>query len=153
MSTKNLIFSIHEEWETHGQSFVWQRITRLLQHLSSKVWESCRRLESGPEGGGIGSVIELAMTKQIYQKNWSFYDLTSWSLAEVLTVLTWRPLSKNFSLIVPAYKVHLHLLPLMLCGSFVLFSIAKRESFQFLGWKSQTVIRWNQCFREDLQFL
>ena len=69
MSTKNLIFSVHEEWETHGQSFSWQKITKLLEHISSKKWENCRRLESGPERGGIGSVIELAMTKQVYQKN------------------------------------------------------------------------------------
>ena len=68
----------------------------LLEHISSKEWENCRGLESGPERGGIGSVIELAMAKQVYQKNWSFYDLTNWSLAEVLTVLTRRPLSKNF---------------------------------------------------------
>ena len=95
MSTKNLILSLHGEWETHGQSFIWQRITKLLEHISSKVWENCRGLESGPERGGIGSVIEFAMAKQVYQKNWSFYDLTSWSLAEVLTVLTWRPLSKK----------------------------------------------------------
>ena len=31
-----------------------------------------------------------------FAKSWSFYDLTSWSLSEVLTVLTWRPLSKQF---------------------------------------------------------
>ena len=86
-------------------------------------------------------------------KNWSFYDLTSWNLAEVLTVLTWRPLSKNFSLLVPGYKVHLQLLPLKFCASFVLFSIAKRERFEFLGWMNQTVIRCNQCFRKDLHVL
>ena len=44
-------------------------------------------LESGPAFGGIGSVTELATTKKEY-KIWSFYDQTSWSLAEVLTVLT-----------------------------------------------------------------
>ena len=68
MSTKNLIFSLHEEWETHGQSFTWQRITKLLEHISSKVRENCRGPESGPERGGIGSVIELAMAKQVYKK-------------------------------------------------------------------------------------
>ena len=68
MSTKDLIFSLHEEWETHGQSFIWQRITKLLEHISSKVWENCRGLESGPERGGIGSVIELTMAKQAYKK-------------------------------------------------------------------------------------
>ena len=68
MSTKNLIFSLHEEWETHGQSFTWQRITKLLEHISSKVWENCRGPESGPERGGIGSVIELATAKQVYEK-------------------------------------------------------------------------------------
>ena len=67
MSTNNLNFSLHEEWETHGQSFVWQRITKLLEHISSKVWENCRGLESGPERGGIGSVIEFAMAKQVYR--------------------------------------------------------------------------------------
>ena len=40
----------------------------LLEHISSKVWEICRELESGPERGGIGSVIEIAMAKQVYQK-------------------------------------------------------------------------------------
>ena len=93
MSTKNLIFSLHEEWETHGQSFTWQRITKLLEHISSKVWENCKGLESGPERGGIGSVIELVMAKQVLKKV-DHFTTTSWSLAEVLTVLTWRPLLK-----------------------------------------------------------
>ena len=75
MSTKNLIFSLHEEWETHGQSFTWQRITKLLEHISSKMWENCKGPESGPERGGIGSVIELAMAKQDYKKN---DRLTTW---------------------------------------------------------------------------
>ena len=43
-------------------------MTKLLEHISSKVWENCRRLESGPERGGIGGVIELAMAKQVYKK-------------------------------------------------------------------------------------
>ena len=42
-------------------------ITRFLEHISSKVWENCWGLESGPERGGIGSVIELVMAKQVYQ--------------------------------------------------------------------------------------
>ena len=61
--------------ETNGQSFSWQRITKLLEHISSKVWENCRRLEFGPERGNIGSVIELAMAKQVYQK---IDDFTTW---------------------------------------------------------------------------
>ena len=68
MSTKILIFSLHEEWETHGQSFIWRRITKLLEHISSKVWKNCRGLEFGPERGGIGSVMELATAKQVYKK-------------------------------------------------------------------------------------
>ena len=68
MSAKNLIFSLHEEWETHGQSFIWRRITKLLEHISSKVWKNCKGLESGIERGGIGSVIELATAKQVYEK-------------------------------------------------------------------------------------
>ena len=39
-----------------------------LEHISSKKWENCRGLESGPERGGIGSVIELAMAKQVHEK-------------------------------------------------------------------------------------
>ena len=68
MSTKNLIFSLHEVWETHGKSFIWQRITKLLEHISSKVWKKCKGLETGPKRGGIGSVSELAMAKEVYQK-------------------------------------------------------------------------------------
>ena len=49
--------------------------------------------------------------------------------------------------------VHLQLLPLRFCGSFVLFFIAKRESFEFLVWKNRTVIKWNHCFRKDLHFV
>ena len=75
MSTKNLIFSLHEEWETHGQSFIWQRNTKLWEHISSKVWENCTGPESEPERGGIGSVIELAVAKQVYQK---FDHFTAW---------------------------------------------------------------------------
>ena len=40
----------------------------------------------------------------------------------------------NFSLFLPGYKVHLQLLPLGSCGSFVLFSSAKSEIFRFLVW-------------------
>ena len=68
MSTKNLIFSLHEKWETHGQSFVWQRITKLLEHISSKMWESGRGLEPGPKRGGIDSVLEITMAKQADKK-------------------------------------------------------------------------------------
>ena len=53
-------------------------ITKLLEHISSKVWENCRGLESGPERGDIGSVssvIELAMAKQVYRKTDHF---TTW---------------------------------------------------------------------------
>ena len=41
---------------------------KLLEHISSKVWENGRGLESGPERGGIGSVIKLAMAKQVCKK-------------------------------------------------------------------------------------
>ena len=68
MSTKNLFFSLHEEWETHGQSFTWQRIMKLLEQISSKVWENCRGLEPGPERGGTGSVIDHTMAKRPYKK-------------------------------------------------------------------------------------
>ena len=47
----------------------------LLEHISSKVWENFMRLESGPERGGIGSVIELAVAKQVYKKDDRF---TTW---------------------------------------------------------------------------
>ena len=60
---------------------------------------------------------------------------------------------KNSSFFLPGYKVHLQLLPMRLCGSFVLFSNAKRESFEFLVRISQTVIRWNPCFWKDIHFL
>ena len=40
---------------------------KLLEHISSKVWENCRGLEPGPERGGIGSVIEPVMAKQVYK--------------------------------------------------------------------------------------
>ena len=35
--------------------------------LDSKVLENCRGPESGPERGGIDSVIELVMAKQVYK--------------------------------------------------------------------------------------
>ena len=38
------------------------------EHISSKMWKNCGRLESGPERGGIDSVIDFAMVKQVYQK-------------------------------------------------------------------------------------
>ena len=74
-------------------NFIWHSTTRLLEQISWKAWQNCRRVESGFERGGIGSVIELALAKQVY-KGWWYYDSPSWSLAEVLTVLTWRPLLK-----------------------------------------------------------
>ena len=152
VSSKNLTFSIHEEWEIQGQSCIWQRITKLLEHISSKMWKNCRRLESGPERGRIGSVIELAMAKRVYLKTDHF---KTWLVEVLQKFWQFKPgdLFKKISLLVPGYKVHLQLLPLRFCGSFVLFSFAKCESFEFLGWKNQTVIRWNQCFRKDLNFL
>ena len=48
--------------------FIWQKITRFLEQISSKVWQNCKGLESRPERGGTGSVIELAMAKQHYKK-------------------------------------------------------------------------------------
>ena len=51
------------------------------------MWENCRGLESGPECGGIGSVIELAMAKQVY-KEVDHFTTIGWNLTEVLTVLT-----------------------------------------------------------------
>ena len=51
-------------------------------------------MESGPERGGIGSVIKLAMAKPVCKKM-IIFKTTSWSLAEVLTVLTCRPLLKQ----------------------------------------------------------
>ena len=57
-----------------------------------------------------------------------------------------------FSFFLPGYNVHLQLLPLRFCRSFVLFSDAKRESFEFLVWIIQTVSRWNPCFRKNLHF-
>ena len=68
MSTKNLIFSLHEQWETHGQSIIWQRITKLFEQISSTEWENFKGLESGSESGGIGSVIEHTMAKQVDKK-------------------------------------------------------------------------------------
>ena len=65
---KNLNFSLHEEWEIHGQLFFWHGNRRLLEDISSKVWKNFRGLESGPERGGIGTVTELATTKQEYKK-------------------------------------------------------------------------------------
>ena len=62
-------------------------ISRLLEHISSKVWENCKTLKPGPELGGVDSVIELAAAKQA-QKKLDHFATTSWNLAEVLTVLT-----------------------------------------------------------------
>ena len=135
--------------EKHGQSFILQRITKLLEHISSIVWENYRGLESAPERG----VIELTMAKQFYQKVDHF---TTWLVGVLQQFWQFSPedlSQKIFSLLVPGYKVHLQLLLLRFCGSFVLFSIAKRESFVFLGGMSRTVIMWNQCFRKDLHFL
>ena len=47
--------------------FFWQNITRLLEHISSKVWKNYKGMESGPESGDTDSVIELAMAKQVYK--------------------------------------------------------------------------------------
>ena len=47
---------------------LFERITKLLEHISSKVWENCRGLEFGPKRGGIGSVIKLTMAKQVCKK-------------------------------------------------------------------------------------
>ena len=67
MSTKNLIFSLHEEKNSWSIIYLTKDY-EALEHNSSKVWENSRGLESGPERGGIGSVIEHAMAKQVHQK-------------------------------------------------------------------------------------
>ena len=97
-NTKNLYFSLHEEWETHGQSFFDKGFTRLLEHISSKVWKNFRGLESGPERGGIGSVIELAMATQVYKKVDHF---TTWLVGVLQKFWQFQPegLSKKIKFI------------------------------------------------------
>ena len=56
------------------------KIKRPLEHNSSKMWENCRGLESGSERGGIASVFELTMAKQVYKEVDYF---TTRSVAEV----------------------------------------------------------------------
>ena len=48
--------------------FLWQRITRLLEHTSVKVWENYWRLESGSKNGGTASLPEFVLGKQNYRK-------------------------------------------------------------------------------------
>ena len=65
MSTKNLIFSLHEEWES--SIFLTKDYEAFRAYFLESVGE-LQGLKSGPERGGIGSVIELAMAKQVYKK-------------------------------------------------------------------------------------
>ena len=86
------------------------------------MWENCRGPEYGLERGGIGSVIEFAMVKQVYKKDDRF---TTWLVGVLQKFWQFWPgcLSKtNFSLFLRGYKVHLRLLPLGSYGTFVLFS-------------------------------
>ena len=53
---------------------------RLSEHISSKVLDNCRGLESRPKRGGIGSVNDLATAQQVYEEIDHF---TTW-LVEVL---------------------------------------------------------------------
>ena len=65
----------------------WQRITKLLERTSKKVWENCWGLESSSLNGSTASVPEIAVDRQnyrkvdhfatrlfgIFQKLWPFY--------------------------------------------------------------------------------
>ena len=61
-----LSFSNLSSWKKRLGAYLV--FTKHLEHISSKVWENCRGLESGPERGCTGSIIELAMAKQVYPK-------------------------------------------------------------------------------------
>ena len=93
---------------------------------------NCRRLEFGPERGGTGSVIELTMTKQVYKKM-IILRLDRLESCRIFDNFNLETSLKKISLLVPGYKVHLQLLPLSFCGSFVLSSFAKHENFDLLG--------------------
>ena len=101
--------------------FFWQRITRLLDHISSKVWENCRGLEFGPECGGTGTVIELAMAKQDYKK---VDHITTWLIGVLQKFWQFYPesLSQNtFSSFLSGCKFQVqlfHLGPLCSTGLF-----------------------------------
>ena len=110
----------------------WQRIRWLPEHISSKVWENCKRLESRLEWGASGSVIELVKLKQIF-KNVDHF--TTWRVGVLQKFWQFQPkgLSQNnFRIILPVYKVHLQFLPLAFCGSFVLLSNSKLGNLEFL---------------------
>ena len=110
----------------------WQKITKLSELISSKLREKGRAPESGLGCGGIGCVIELAMAKQVYKNNDNF---TIWLVGLLHKFLQFLPgglSQKKFILFHPGYKVHHQLLHSRFCGSFVLFSNAKRKRFEFL---------------------
>ena len=58
MRTSGSIIYLTKEYEAFGAYFL-ESVGEL---------QGCRGLESGPERDGIGSVIELAIAKQVYQK-------------------------------------------------------------------------------------
>ena len=47
---------------------IWQRITRLLERTSTKVWENYWGLESGSINGSTATVLEFALGKENYRK-------------------------------------------------------------------------------------
>ena len=48
--------------------FFWERIARLSEQNSWKIWKNYKGLEPGLKSGGTGSVIELAMAKEEQKK-------------------------------------------------------------------------------------
>ena len=81
------------------------------------------------------SVVALLVSLKLPNKctkNLIISRLISWSLAEVVTVLPKGLSQNNLLFLLPLYKIHLQLLLLGFCGSFVMFSNGKRENFEFL---------------------
>ena len=73
------IIYLTKDYEAFRAYKVWENCSGLECGRTAADWsvgelqgtgvcENCRGLESEPERGGIGSVIELAMAKQVYQK-------------------------------------------------------------------------------------
>ena len=101
-------------------------LTKDYQAFRAYFLESVGELQGiGPKRCGIGSVIKLTMAKQAYKKNDHIATWLNGVLQKFWQFWT-ECLSQNiFSLFPPGYKVHLQLLLLWSCGSFVLFSNAQ----------------------------
>ena len=86
--------------QTRCQSFFLTRLRGFQSIFSRKCGKTAETRSPGLHVAALVVSLNLSLPSKT-TKIWTYYDVTSWRFAEVLTVLIWMPLSKWFLFISP----------------------------------------------------